>query len=115
MEETLGRRIKRLREKKKLSMAELATRSGVSQGQISNYESDKQLPGLKTAVGIAGTLKVSLSYLALGKEMSQLEAMVPLVEGLPKTRKTKILNFIKDQIIQDAAEVTKKRVSKELK
>lgn len=57
-------RLKLVREKRKLSQAELARRSGVTQGHISEYEAGISLPGLDKAVLLANTLRKSLDYLA---------------------------------------------------
>lgn len=65
--ETVGQRIKRLREALKISQAELATRCGwASQSRIGNYETDSRKVNVEDAVVIASALKVSPGELLFG-------------------------------------------------
>ena len=72
-QETIGGRLKRLREAAELTQTELATRAGVSQGTIGNIESNIRGYG-KSVVRIASTLKVSTEYLTdLGERNAEPE------------------------------------------
>ncbi|MGF2656458.1 LexA family protein [Serratia marcescens] len=65
--ETVGQRIKRLREALKISQAELANRCGwASQSRIGNYETDSRKVNVEDAVVIASALKVSPGELLFG-------------------------------------------------
>lgn len=65
--ETVGQRIKRLREALGISQAELATRCGwASQSRIGNYETDSRKVNVEDAVVIASALKVSPGELIFG-------------------------------------------------
>ena len=96
---TIGKRIAELRRKKGLTMDQLAKKAEVTQGQISFYESDDQVPKLPTAVKIAKALEVPLSYLAEGSEgISPFENLMRVVADLPKSDQSKIKALVKNQI-----------------
>jgi transcriptional regulator with XRE-family HTH domain len=63
-----GVRLTQFREKRKLSITELARSVGVDYMQISRYEKGQSLPSLDTAVRISNVLEVSLDLLATGTE-----------------------------------------------
>lgn len=59
--EELPRKLKKLRESANLGQNDLARMAGVTQAQISNYESGKQFPGVETAVRLAAALGLTLA------------------------------------------------------
>lgn len=63
------KRIKQLRKEMGLTGAELAALIGVSQGNVSDWESEKRTstPTTKALIAIARELKVSLNWLLLGE------------------------------------------------
>ena len=75
MEETLGQRVKRLRNNKKWTSDELSTRSGVSKQYISNIEKDmrSQSPSAYKIHELASALGVTVEYLLTGKEVNIVE------------------------------------------
>lgn len=64
MNETLGTRLKRLRQAAKLTQTALARKVGLAQGQIGNIETDARGYGL-SVVAIAQALGTSPEYLTL--------------------------------------------------
>jgi transcriptional regulator with XRE-family HTH domain len=63
-EETMGQRLRRLREAKELSQPALARLAGVPLGTLRNWEQDRRVPRLDAAVILARVLEVTLDYLA---------------------------------------------------
>jgi len=63
-----GVRLTQYRERKQLSITELANRIGVDYMQVSRYEKGQSLPSFETAIGLAQVLEVSLDELATGNE-----------------------------------------------
>ncbi|WP_433595159.1 helix-turn-helix domain-containing protein [Lysinibacillus xylanilyticus] len=61
--ETLGKRIKYLREKDKISQIEFAKKIGVSNAVLSRYESGDRKPDYDTLQLIADFFEVSIDYL----------------------------------------------------
>lgn len=59
-----GLRLKRLRERKDLSQAELARKLNVSKASINRYENNIQSPTLANAKRLAEILDTTLDYLA---------------------------------------------------
>ncbi|MGB9561960.1 MAG: helix-turn-helix domain-containing protein [bacterium] len=85
--ETLGERVKRLREAMGLTQRELAKRIGTSSGLISFIERDKNKPSYEVIRRLSEVLGTSTDYLIYGKsslsrledllEKARLEARVP--------------------------------------
>ncbi len=67
MIETLGMRLKKLREQNNLSQTDMAERLSIAKSTLCHYESDSRQPPLGTLMRIAGTFDVSTDYL-LGLE-----------------------------------------------
>lgn len=55
--------IKEIRQKKKMTLKNIADRSGVSDTQINDIENNIKMPSLNTAVLIAYALKVKITEL----------------------------------------------------
>jgi transcriptional regulator with XRE-family HTH domain len=76
MEETLGSRIRALRQRYRIPVAELAQRAGITRQHLYLIEKDMQQdPGVQTILQIANILHVSTDYLLKG---------TPKPRGLPK-------------------------------
>ena len=67
-EEYIGNNIREIRLKIGLSQNKLADKCGISNTVLSNYETGKKIPGLKTLATIATALKVSMDRLYYGDE-----------------------------------------------
>ena len=98
----LGARVTQFRQRLRLSITELANRSGIDYMQISRYEKGKTLPSLHSAVRIATVLRVSLDELLTGNDPPQaplfqnarlLERMLEL-EQLPADRQAMALRLL---------------------
>lgn len=63
---TLGARVKRLREEKRLTQRALADVVGVPSQQISRWENDEQMPSVMKAIKLAQALGVTVEQLLLG-------------------------------------------------
>jgi len=61
---TLGDRIKRLRQERNWSQAQLAQRLNLHQKQVSGYERNVHVPSVDVLIRLAELLNVSLDYLA---------------------------------------------------
>lgn len=59
--------IKKLRSEKNISQAELAKKIGVTQQQLSSYETGKNNPRIETAKKLSECLEVSLDEIFLDK------------------------------------------------
>jgi transcriptional regulator with XRE-family HTH domain len=62
--ETMGKRLKRLREAAGLSQSQLAAAAGVPLGTLRNWEYDRREPLLGAAARLASALGVTLDELA---------------------------------------------------
>ena len=67
----VGKNIKRFREKKNLTQAELAERLCVTRQAVSNWENGKTEPDLETLGRIASMLEVSVEELIYGEARSK--------------------------------------------
>lgn len=64
----LGGKIKSIRTRKGVTIQDVARRSGLSKGFLSQVENDKTSPSLSTLERIAGALDTPLTYLLLGDQ-----------------------------------------------
>jgi transcriptional regulator with XRE-family HTH domain len=67
MSESFGDRLRRTREEKRLSQAELAQKTGFQPSAISHFESGRRAPSFDNLKKLADALSVSIDYL-LGRE-----------------------------------------------
>ena len=65
--QALGRRVRRLREQRGFSQAELAQRSQISTQYLGEIERGRRDPSLSVAARLATALDSSLDFLALGE------------------------------------------------
>ena len=65
-------RLRKIRKDKNLSMQKLANLSGVSSGNISEYENGNKIPGLKTIIDLCKALNISTDYFIFGIEITGL-------------------------------------------
>ncbi|MGB7290952.1 MAG: helix-turn-helix transcriptional regulator [Thermodesulfobacteriota bacterium] len=100
----LGARIKKERENRGISQAELAKLSHTSPGALSLIEQGKRIPGADIVVRLAGSLGVTSDYLLGMKKLKDLDDYLkdPLVaailremEGLSKKKRALALKIIK--------------------
>lgn len=77
MKKGLGRAIRSLREKKKLTQDKLGERIGVDRATISKYESGKHAPEFGNLLQLAGILGVELSELFAAAEGKERAAAAP--------------------------------------
>lgn len=64
----IGHKIRNIRKRKKITIAQMSEKVGLSRGFISNIENDNTSPSLKTLQTIANFLDVPLPYLLLEKD-----------------------------------------------
>lgn len=63
----IGKRIKDLRNKYKLTQTELAEKVGVTKSTVAAYENDSRQPSYEVLVKMASVFNVSLDYIILGR------------------------------------------------
>jgi len=71
-EDTLGNKLKRLREKMDLTQKELAQQVGISHSLIGQIETDRIKPSLATLSSLAGALGVSMCYFLMEEDEEEL-------------------------------------------
>lgn len=74
VEEEIGKRIKKIRLSKKLTLQEMASKTGLSSGYLSKLEKSKKSPPISTLISIANAFDVTVSVL-LG-EISEDESVL---------------------------------------
>jgi transcriptional regulator with XRE-family HTH domain len=92
--EQLGERISRLRSSAGLSTAGLARRVGIRGVQMSNYELGRYKPRIAVLGRIAVALGTTTDYLVSGRGGGGLEAIWPLVNGLPAEQRANLMEFL---------------------
>lgn len=73
----IGERIHFLRTNNKMTQQELADKTGVSRGNLSNYEKNKFLPASETIIALAEFFNVTTDWLLTGKEPTTTEEVAP--------------------------------------
>ncbi|MGX5571759.1 helix-turn-helix domain-containing protein [Bacillus toyonensis] len=108
MSETIGSRIKGVRNSLKMKQNELAEAVGVNYTMISLYESNKREPSRETVEKIARVTNVSTDYImglsnhkTFDKETSQkitddVEDIMKRINQLSADKREKIINMIND-------------------
>ncbi|MGG1327407.1 helix-turn-helix transcriptional regulator [Bacillus tropicus] len=108
MAETIGSRIKEVRNSLKMKQHELADAVGVNYTMISLYESNKREPSRETVENIARATNVSADYImglsehkTFDKETSKkitddVEDIMNRIHQLPPEKREKIINMIND-------------------
>lgn len=66
--ETIGERLKRLREEAGISLQILAEHTSLSKGNLSSYENNKFKPSADALVGLARYFRVSIDWILTGRE-----------------------------------------------
>lgn len=89
--ETFGQRLKRLRDARKLSQADLGRlvwpkRTKYLHQQIAAYESDRRRPSTANVVAIARALDVTVAYLKSGRGTKNLEQTLDALVGLDEVK-----------------------------
>lgn len=64
----IGSNIRAIRKRKKITIAQICEQTGLSQGFLSQVETNKTSPSIATLENIAAVLEVPLAYLLLKKE-----------------------------------------------
>lgn len=85
----LGKRIKELRNKSKLTQSELAEKVGVTKSTIASYENDSRTPSYEVLIKMASVFKVSTDSLLLGSQSKLLD-----VQGLTQEQLTLLENLV---------------------
>jgi transcriptional regulator with XRE-family HTH domain len=91
--QALGRRIRRLREQRRFSQAELAHRSDISTQYLGEIERGRRDPSLSVASRLATALDTSLDFLALG-EADQPAAIVSAWSRIPAELRSAALRIL---------------------
>ncbi len=86
---TPGKRLKALRKKNNLSMADLANMTGLTSPQISNYENNLSSPTMKALIKLANSLGTTTDFISRGVKNQN------LLEGIPAEERKLILDYIK--------------------
>lgn len=87
LEKALGNQIRLIRRQHDLSVADLASAAGISNGMLSKIENGGISPSLSTLQAISGVLQVPLSSLFASYEERQDSSFVPAGQGLTIERR----------------------------
>lgn len=64
----LGIKLKKARKNKNMTLSELATATGISNGNLSNYELNKVSPSANAIISLCKVLDISADWLLLDKK-----------------------------------------------
>lgn len=101
---SLGAKIKKLRELKKLNRSELADIIGLSHVMVGRYERDEAAPSVDVAKKIADVFQVSLDYLVGEGKYTKIDQptlkRLEEIQSMPLELRDKMWFFI-DTVIRD--------------
>ena len=106
---TIGNRIKRLRQERGWSQAQLGQRLGVHQKQVSGYERGVHVPSAEMLAKISEVFDVSLDYLIIGGQTGsrrlevgdrELLRQMEQIDRLPEREKTAIKTVLETFILK---------------
>ncbi len=106
---TIGNRIKRLRQERGWSQAQLGQRLGVHQKQISGYERGVHVPSAEMLAKISEVFDVSLDYLIVGGQAGgqrvevgdrELLRQMAEIDRLPEDEKSAIKTVLETFILK---------------
>lgn len=100
--ETIGQRLRALRVQRGLSQEEVAKATGITRGNISNYELDRFKPSTESIVRLASFFNVSVDWLLTGKGNSPVpnktdgseERLLRKYHSLPRALQAEVLDFV---------------------
>lgn len=100
---SIGKRIKKLREEKNISMRKLANKSGLTTGHLSHIENDKvKNPSVEMLFNLASELNTTISYLYHGDRDINFEILGDLPQSMKDfIKENKDRYNIKDEDILD--------------
>lgn len=85
----LGKRIKELRNKYKLTQTELAEKVGVTKSTVAAYENDSRQPSYEVLIKMASVFNVSLDFIILGRSESKLD-----ISGLSPSQRSVLESLV---------------------
>lgn len=109
-EKSTGMRIAELRKNKDITSTKLAELIGVTQGQISNYENDKQIPSAIVLSSIADNLGTTTEYLLKGETNSDTQKSIELINKLDKKNKEKAIDYIQMLYYNQTSKLRAKKI-----
>ena len=117
--ESLGNRIKILRESKKMTQAQLGIIADINASNIGRIESDKVIPRSDTLFRIATYFKVSCEWLLTGdNEINKMDyntdeiCLIHSYQSLPVDAKKEVKDFIEYKLQKYMVEHSKKAAGK---
>lgn len=96
----LGKRIKELRNKYRLTQTELANQVGVTKSTIAAYENDSRLPSYDVLIKMADVFKITIDSLLLNRSETILDAHDLNVEQI-EILNIMIAYFRKNNMLED--------------
>ncbi|BCV25180.1 MAG TPA: helix-turn-helix domain-containing protein [Firmicutes bacterium] len=98
--ETIGQRLRALRLRLGLSQYQVATATGITRGNICNYELDKFAPTAETLIRLAAFFGVSIDWLLTGNVSCSLatqekeQFLLEQFRSLPPDLQNEVLDFV---------------------
>ena len=83
-QEKIGKFIAKLRKEKSLTQQELATKLGVTDRAVSNWENGRRLPDYSLLKSISDTLDISINELLIGNRVDEKEVLEKADENIIK-------------------------------
>ncbi|WP_410512440.1 helix-turn-helix transcriptional regulator [Paenibacillus sp. BR2-3] len=90
---TLGEKIRSIRKINKFNQSEFSKKNGISQGTLSELETDKYLPSLETILSLKSIFEVDLEWLLF--DTTKKEPTDVFMSRIDKNELDLILNFRK--------------------
>ena len=103
-QQTVGQRLRLKRLEYGYTITQVAAAIGVSKGNLSSYESDRNLPHAKTLVKLSSYFECSIDWILTGKEYSA-SSQDPSAATIISKDAEELLHYFSAFDSQDAAEI----------
>lgn len=99
--ENIGERLKKWRKDNKLTTTEIAKKTGISAGGLSEYENNKKLIGSKTLISLYEEYRIDIAYILTGEKQIELnenkKELLEIFDKVPEREQIKIIGALEEK------------------
>lgn len=105
MKHQVGKHLKMIRTRKKMSSEEAAQRCGLNRSSYSRIETGNKIPKLDELEAIAGAMNTTVGSLLGVKLSPDVQRVVDVLDGLPESSRVHILGLLESGVLNSESRV----------